>query len=157
MKRLTLRDIYGQITEQREKLVHLLDNADMPVSPSQISDIGEKLSILNGMLGDWVPRLKMAQLTVERIAFTYARGGTPTLTEGEERYVTLESVLERTREVMADKKKVSDTGAKEISRLVSAREREHWERAETLHSDIWKLISMSQTHIGAERDERKGM
>lgn len=124
---MTHDEIIAQLNDQRKVLVGLLGNKN-PVSPSIISEVALKLSVLNEMLGDHMAKLKLDQLYAEKEAY--------------EKSLSAEKSVSR---------------AKEKSRLDSAKERYEYERVYTKHQDIWKLISVAQTHINAERDEQKGI
>lgn len=122
---MDIKQIYAQIEEQRAILVQLL-NSRNPVSPNKLSDVCTKLAILNGLLGDKLPALKMVQLEAER-----------------------------TQYLLSKKTGVSDTGANATARINTVTERNDYETADIKHSDLWKLISMAQSHIRAVGDERK--
>lgn len=122
---MKIEQIYAQIEEQRDILVKLL-NAKNPVSPNKLSDVCVKLAILNGLLGDNIPGLKQDQVLAEKIVYTTAKKGG-----------------------------LSDTGANAVARQDTSVERYNFETADIKHSDLWKLISMAQSHIRAVGDERK--
>lgn len=129
MASVTLQGVYDQIDEQRSVLIKLLNMSKKnPISPNQLSDVCMKLSILNELLGGFLADLKLAQLASEAQIFGTAKEGG-----------------------------ASDTGATSQARLGSVIERAEYEKAEVKHSDLWKLISMAQTHIRAEGEERKGI
>lgn len=126
---MKLESIYKQIDEQREALVRLLNiSKKNPIPPNRLSDVCMKLSILNELLGGHIPELKAKQLEKERKVF---------------------------EEVRDDGK--SATEAREAARHQSSQERFVFEKADTKHSDLWKLISMAQSHIRAEGQEQKGL
>jgi trans-aconitate methyltransferase len=127
---MTINEVYGQIDEQRGVLVNLLNMAKKnPISPNRLSDVCMKLGILNELLGGFVPDLKMAQLAKEEEMFKDAK----------------------------ENLKKSDTAAKELARWGSKAERLAFEKADMKHTDLWKLISMAQSHIRAEGEERKNL
>ena len=129
MSNITIDKVYAQIDEQRGVLIQLLNMArKTPIAPNMLSDVCMKLSILNEMLGEYLSVFKTAQIDAEQVIFQAAKD------EG-----------------------VSDTGASTKARMGTARERAQYEKAKTKHDDLWKLISMAQTHIRAEGEERKGM
>jgi hypothetical protein len=124
-----VEQVYNQIDEQRALLIKLLNQSSKsPISPARLSDVCVKLAILNELLGGFIPELKQAQLEAEKAAFTTAKD---------------------------DKK--SDTAAKEMARWQTHKERRAFEEADVKHSDLWKLISMAQSHIRAEGEERRNM
>lgn len=128
-KVISIDDVYAQIDEQRAVLINLLNiSRKTPISPSRLSDVCMKLSILNELLGGFLSELKGAQLDKESELFQAAKS------EG-----------------------ASDTGAISTARMNSVAERKAFEKADIKHTDLWKLISMAQSHIRAEGEERKGM
>jgi hypothetical protein len=124
----TINEIYVQIEEQRSVLIELLNiSRTTPISPSRLSDVCMKLAVLNEMLGSFISELKAVQLEAEKQAYLNAKASG-----------------------------VSDTGANNMARLNTIDERQNYEKAFTKHRDLWSLISMAQSHIRAEGDERKG-
>lgn len=124
---MNLDQTYVQIEEQRDILVKLLNqSAKNPVSPNKLSDVCTKLAILNGLLGDKIPGLKVAQLEAEKSIYNahIAAGDSATAANAAVRTNTIQARLA-------------------------------YETADTKHSDLWKLISMAQSHIRAVGDERK--
>jgi hypothetical protein len=124
---MDIEQIYTQMNEQQGILVSLL-NSKTTIPPNKISDVCMKLSVLNGLLGSKIADLKQKQIESEKSAFALAK-----------------------------EKGRSDTAAKEVMRFASIIARKNFEKADTKHTDTWKLISMAQTHIGALRDESKGL
>lgn len=122
---MNIEQVYAQIEEQRDILVKLL-NSKNPVSPNKLSDVCVKLAILNGLLGDRIPGLKVSQLNAEKIAYINA------IDSG-----------------------ANVTAANSQVRLRTIKKREAYETADIKHADLWKLISMAQSHIRAVGDERK--
>ena len=126
---MTIEQVYKQIDEQRAVLIKLLNQAKVnPISPQRLSDVCMKLGILNEVLGGFVADLKKAQLDKEA------------------------DVLQAALSVGT-----SVTGANSLSRTQSAQERYEFMKADTRHSDLWKLISMAQSHIRAVGDGMKGV
>lgn len=129
MAKMTIQQVYSQIDEQRRILIVLLNRStNTPVAPNLLSDVCMKLAILNELLGGFVVDLKYAQLEAEKVAFQIAKD------EG-----------------------ASDTGATQTARLQTSKERHAYEKASVKHKDLWSLISMAQSHIRAENEERRGM
>lgn len=122
---MEITQVYVQIEEQRDILVKLL-NSRNPVSPNKLSDVCTKLAILNGLLGDFIPGLKMAQLDGEKAIYQAH------IDAGD-----------------------SATAANSAARTHTIQVRRDFETADIKHSDLWKLISMAQSHIRAVGDERK--
>ena len=126
---MTIEQVYKQIDEQRAVLIKLLNQAKVnPISPQRLSDVCMKLGILNEVLGGFVADLKKAQLDKEA------------------------DVLQAALSVGT-----SVTGANSLSRTQSAQERYEFMKADIRHSDLWKLISMAQSHIRAVGDGMKGV
>lgn len=94
--------------------------------PNRISDIATKLAILNELLGGHLARLKEEQILAEKEAFDKARTAGATVTQ-----------------------------AQLDARAGSASARRKYDEVDIKHSDLWKLISMAQTHIRAEGQEQK--
>jgi hypothetical protein len=124
---VNIEQIYIQMNEQQNILVSLL-NARTTIPPNKISDVCMKLSILNGLLGGKIATLKQKQIQAEKNAF-----------------------------LLCKEQGKTDTAAREFMRFASIIARKEFEMADTKHTDTWKLISMAQTHIGALRDESKGL
>ncbi len=125
---MTITDIYQQLEEQQQVLVKLLNaSARTPVAPNQLSDVCTKLSILNGLLGSYIPILKEKQLDKEQFVY-----------------------------LAAINEEKSATAANNEARIQSRAERKDHDIAKIKHDDLWKLISMAQSHIRALNDERKG-
>lgn len=119
--------VLEQIDEQRTILIKMLNMAKKtPLPPNRLSDVCTKLAILNGLLGGFVAQLKSEQLVAEREAYDRAK-----------------------------KAGGSDTKAIAESRWGTIKERERFTKIETAHKDLWKLISMAQSHIRAEGQEQK--
>lgn len=128
-KAISIDDVYAQIDEQRAVLINLLNiSRKSPISPSRLSDVCMKLSILNELLGGFLSELKGKQLDREAELFKEAKDSGS-----------------------------SDTGANAHARINSVEERKAFDKADVKHSDLWKLISMAQSHIRAEGEERKGI
>jgi hypothetical protein len=124
---MELDNLYIAIEKQRNKLINML-NLDVPVPPDHLSEVCMKLAILNEMLGDHIPKLKGGQLDAEKAYYDAAKA--------------MES---------------SDTGASSTARLASKKERAEFMKADIKHSDLWKLISMAQSHIKALTVERSSV
>lgn len=123
----SIENVYKQIDEQRAVLVTLLNQSrSNPIPPNRLSDVCMKLSILNELLGGFIAELKANQLNKEKEEYTKA------ISDGK-----------------------TATFASSNSRLNSIDERQAYEMAFTRHKDLWNLISMAQTHIRAEGEERK--
>lgn len=128
MATLTLDKIYQQIDEQRDTLVVLINmSSKSHIPPKQLSETCMKLSILNELLGGFLADLKSVQLEAEARAYAIAKEAGETA-----------------------------TGAASTTRLSTNKQRLAYDRADTKHSDIWKVIEMAKTHIRVETDERKG-
>lgn len=126
---MTVQEILEQIDQQRTVLIKLVNRASKnPVPPNKLSDVGIKLSTLNELLGGHLARLKRQQIEKEREVFNQAKA------EGR-----------------------SDTAAYTAARFGAIKERHAYEVVDQKHSDLWKLISMAQSHIRAEGEERKAM
>lgn len=124
---MTPQKVFTQIEEQRNVLISMLNMSKKnPIPPNRLSDVCMKLAILNELLGGFLPDLKMKQIEAEKAAFKKARDDGASATE-----------------------------AKEASRTKSAKARKDFEEVDIKHSDLWKLISMAQSHIRAEGQEQK--
>lgn len=128
MAKVTLESVYRQIEEQRETLIRLINlSVKSHVITKQLSETCMKLAILNELLGGFLADLKAVQLEAEARAYAIAKEAGAT-----------------------------DTGAGSTTRLSTNKQRLAYDRADTKHSDIWKVIEMAKTHIRVETDERKG-
>lgn len=126
---MTVKEVLDQIDEQRTVLIKLVNRASKnPVPPNKLSDVGIKLSTLNELLGGHLAKLKRQQIEKEREIFNAAKA------EGK-----------------------TDTAANAAARFGTVKERYAFETVDNKHSDLWKLISMFQSHIRAEGEERKAM
>ena len=114
-----INQIYTKIDEQRALLANLMAS-DNPVAPNQLSEVCVKLAVLNELLGGFLPVLKEAQLTKEAAIYKQTKALNGT-----------------------------DTRANAESRLGTLVERKEFETADIKHSDLWKVISMAQSHIKA--------
>jgi hypothetical protein len=125
---ISIEQVYEQIDEQRAVLVKLLNQAkNNPIAPNKLSDVCMKLAILNELLGGFVADLKQAQLLKEQ--------------------------------EISNSGKALDLSATAITNLMrtgSIEERYAFDKADIKHSDLWKLISMAQSHIRSTADEMKG-
>lgn len=113
--------------DEQREVLVQLLNAKNPIAPTRLSEVCMKLSILNELLGDHLADLKSKQLNKEKQVYGTAIAG------------------------------MSATAANTASRHDSIEERQAYERAYIRHTDLWKLISMAQTHIRSVSDSTKGI
>ena len=123
--------ILSQLNAERDAATRILqDSAERskPIVATELSEIGLRLSVLNGMLGGQLSAYKRRYLEKERDIWS---------------------------ELM--EKKTPVTRAQEDKRLAVIEERAAYEHLEARHKDTGNLISVIQTHVRALTEERRGM
>jgi hypothetical protein len=127
MNVMDIDNVYKQIDEQRSVLIALLNQA-------------KKNPISPNRLSDVCMKLSILNELLGGFVADLKR-----------------DQLDKEAELYDQYSSKSATYANNMARIGSKDERYRFMKADTKHSDLWKLISMAQSHIRAEGEERKAM
>lgn len=126
---MTAEQILKQLSELRQELIDMI-NSPNPTPLSEMSELAVKISVLNEMLGEKVVVAKQKQLEAEEHWHNELYQ--------EDENGKLPSITSIEREI------------RNKTRLDRAR----YDLLKMRHDDIWKVISMCQSHLSAEKNER---